>query len=670
MRVITISLFLAFCTLQLSAQENTILYIDSITSSISSIQNDTVKARMYKAIAEKCLVSLPQQTLIYANKGLQLATKMEWQKGIAVFNDIIGQHYSNKGNGDSAIYFYEKAYQIDIKNGLNINAASTLNNIGVVYQNQANYEKATTKFSEALQIAEKENIIFLIAICNQNIGQIYMEQGNFQKCIEIYKKVIKLHEQDKNIDGVASAYSSIAGTYVKMNDTINANYYFNKAIEIFKKSENFLELATAYSDASIIEKDIAKRIEIKLKAQKIWNEYSPSHLSSSTNLSNLGLEYFNIVRNNLYDKIKGNPAIPQSKKLLLDKAKQYYSLALKYSYEQNFVSNIANQNGLLAELEAYMGDYKNAFEHYEIYTSLKDSIYSQDNKNKIATIIGKREVLLRDKEIEVNKKAISVQKKQNIGLVIGLFILSLIGLLLYKQSQARKRTNTKLNELNTKLNEANSLKAKFFAIISHDLRSPIANLINFLHLQKNAPEVLDEDIISNYNDKIITSTEQLLENMETLLIWSKGQMEQFKPEFKEITVESLFSFLKSNFNTYSNINFEYKNAQNLSIYSDINILQVILQNLTNNAIKALDNNLDNKIIWEASLQKNDIFTLSITDTGKGLSKKQIDALLLNDNFSIQKNGLGFFIIKDLAKTIGFEITIESIEGSGTTIILQ
>jgi hypothetical protein len=117
MRVITISLFLAFCTLQLSAQENTILYIDSITSSISSIQNDTVKARMYKAIAEKCLVSLPQQTLIYANKGLQLATKMEWQKGIAVFNDIIGQHYSNKGNGDSAIYFYEKAYQIDIKNG-------------------------------------------------------------------------------------------------------------------------------------------------------------------------------------------------------------------------------------------------------------------------------------------------------------------------------------------------------------------------------------------------------------------------------------------------------------------------------------------------------------------------------------------------------------------------
>ena len=174
MRVIVFFLLLVFCSFQLRAQENTILYIDSINNSIPSIQNDTIKARMYKAIAEKCLISFPQQTLLYANKGLQLATKMGWAKGLAVFNDIIGQHYSNKGNLDSAIYFYEKAYQIDIKNDFKLNAASTLNNIGVVYQNQADYEKAITKFTEALKIAEAEKNNSLTAICNQNIGQIYL----------------------------------------------------------------------------------------------------------------------------------------------------------------------------------------------------------------------------------------------------------------------------------------------------------------------------------------------------------------------------------------------------------------------------------------------------------------------------------------------------------------
>jgi Flp pilus assembly protein TadD len=52
---------------------------------------------------------------------------------------------------------------------LNINAASTLNNIGVVYQNQADYEKATTKFTEALQIAEAEKINSL----NSNLQSEY-----------------------------------------------------------------------------------------------------------------------------------------------------------------------------------------------------------------------------------------------------------------------------------------------------------------------------------------------------------------------------------------------------------------------------------------------------------------------------------------------------------------
>lgn len=669
MRKVFYCLLIFFYHFQLSAQLNTHFYIDSIAKLIPTVQNDTVKARMYKAIAEKCLISLPQETLFYAEEGLQLTTKMKWQKGLAVFNDIIGQYYSNRGNGDSAILYFERAYQIDIKNEYNSNASSTLNNIGVVYQNQARYEQATAKFTKALQIAEEEKDISLIAICNQNIGQIYLEQGNYNKCIEIYKKVIKIYEQDEDMDGVASAYSSLAGTYIQMKDTVNAKYYFDKAIAVFKETENYLELATAYTDASTLEKDIVKRIDIKLKAQKIWNDYSPSHVASSTNLSNIGSEYFNIVKYNLYDNIKNSPFIPQTKNLLLQNAKQYISLALKYSNEQNFISNIAAQNGLLAELEAYMGEYRNAYEHYKTYTTLKDSIFSQESKNKIATIVGEREVLIRDKEIELNKQALSVQRKQKIGLAIGLLMISIIGFLFYKQSQTRKKANLILNELNQKLNEANHLKAKFFAIISHDLRSPIVNLINFLHLQKNAPELLDEDTKKLYNDKITITAEQLLENMESLLIWSKGQMDQFKPEFKNITIEELFAFLKNNFSTYSDIDFEYKNFKNLSFNSDFNILQVILQNLTNNAIKAFENKNDNKIIWEATSEKDNKIVLKITDTGKGMTSQQIKSLLLNENTTVQKNGLGFFIIKDLAQTIGFNITIESELGKGTTVIL-
>ena len=47
--------------------------------------------------------------------------------------------------------------------------------------------------------------------------------------------------------------------------------------------------------------------------------------------------------------------------------------------------------------------------------------------------------------------------------------------------------------LNNQLDEANKVKAKFFGILSHDLRSPVANLIHFLHLQKNDPDLLGKE---------------------------------------------------------------------------------------------------------------------------------------------------------------------------------
>ncbi|HPH24131.1 MAG TPA: hypothetical protein PLW32_09620 [Chitinophagaceae bacterium] len=42
--------------------------------------------------------------------------------------------------------------------------------------------------------------------------------------------------------------------------------------------------------------------------------------------------------------------------------------------------------------------------------------------------------------------------------------------------------------------------------------------------------------------------------------------------------------------------------------------------------------------------------------------QQIETLLSNENINGQKNGLGFFIVKDLAKAIDLSINISSIKG--------
>ena len=105
----------------------------------------------------------------------------------------------------------------------------------------------------------------------------------------------------------------------------------------------------------------------------------------------------------------------------------------------------------------------------------------------------------------------------------------------------RFKTNTVLVHLNDELSAANKVKAKFFAILSHDLRSPIAGLLNFLQLQKRKPGSMTTAEIAEYWDKVGGSASALLETMETMLLWSKGQMEHFKPRIVLVEVAELFA---------------------------------------------------------------------------------------------------------------------------------
>jgi hypothetical protein len=52
--------------------------------------------------------------------------------------------------------------------------------------------------------------------------------------------------------------------------------------------------------------------------------------------------------------------------------------------------------------------------------------------------------------------------------------------------------------------------------------------------------------IANQEKKITHSAQSFLETMEGMLLWNKGQMEQFKPDISTIPVEQLFDYLQKN----------------------------------------------------------------------------------------------------------------------------
>ncbi len=242
-------------------------------------------------------------------------------------------------------------------------------------------------------------------------------------------------------------------------------------------------------------------------------------------------------------------------------------------------------------------------------------------------------------------------------------------MLLSRQSLSRKKTNTTLMILNNQLDEANKIKARFFGILSHDLRSPISNLVHFLHLQKEAPDLLPEDLQAQHQQRITQSAEDLLTNMESILLWSKGQMENFRPNIKMVPVSDLFQYIQRFFGTSEKTSIRFSQTPGLTVSTDENYLQVIMQNLTSNAIKALNNTPDGIIEWSARKEGNKTI-LSITDNGPGIHPEQVKVLYEDKVEVNERSGFGLHLIKDLTRAIHYKISVHSQPGEGTTFILS
>ncbi len=281
--------------------------------------------------------------------------------------------------------------------------------------------------------------------------------------------------------------------------------------------------------------------------------------------------------------------------------------------------------------------------------------------------ISKKEILLKQNEIKVNQLELAAKEKQKWFYIIGLSLLLVIGGMFFYQSRNRKKNNEKLQLLNNELDKADKNKMRFFGILNHDLRSPVASLVHFLHLQKNNPELMDEETKNRLSNQTATSAERLLQQMEDLLLWSKSQMEKFEAEKKQFPVKELFAELKNEFIWISDTELIFENLSDLKLFSDKEYLKTILRNLIGNAVKVLENKPEAKILCVAE-DVSDFIKISVKDNGGGTEIEKFKALYSDKESIGIKQGLGLHVIRDLCNAINVEIEVKTDKEIGETEI--
>jgi len=632
------------------------------------------------------------------------------EKGISLaknHNAYLSRFYIQRGLGyeftnnqyQKALENYEIAWKYARKARHLKTETTALLRLNYVYYSVQDTVKGKSLIKYIKQVVDTTKSDYTKSVLNGSIAEYYQNNSEYETFIDYQLKAIsykKLLKRDiASTENIGISYLQIGSAYTKMKQFKKAIEYFNEAKPYVKKSpyvSAFLCNYYLHSYVALKQKDSIRKYynlvyTYPTAKDSLFINLSFANRSMSEHFSDEGKinQAYDFAKKSVFYAQKSNDpdiimeANTNFGKVLNEKGEHKKAIevlkkasekALKYDKE-SFVMI----NKKLSQSYAALGQWKEAYFYNEIYSKNNDEMMAQSAKQNIANAEARYQNKTKQQKIkylstENTIKNIQIEdaKIQRIFLISGITLVCIIGLLLFKQNQNRKKTNLKLQALNQELDEANKIKARFFSILNHDLRSPVSNLIHFLHLQKENPELIDEETAIRMQHKITTGAENLLSSMEDILLWSKGQMENFKPQFRKTEIAVLFEETEKHFSSIENIEMVFENPENIILETDENYLKTIIRNLTGNAIKALDKTPNAKIIWKA-WQENQKTYLSITDNGPGGTQEKFKALYDESEVIGIKSGLGLHLIRDLATAIHCKIEVNSKPDAGTTFII-
>lgn len=206
--------------------------------------------------------------------------------------------------------------------------------------------------------------------------------------------------------------------------------------------------------------------------------------------------------------------------------------------------------------------------------------------------------------------------------------------------------------------------AHFASTVSHDLKSPLNNIISLVQLVKENNEINDENSISEnatFVEYMVTSTNELKKYIDDLLDFYKNSPTNENKAFFE--VGKVFEDINNTLNPLGEHDIHFETNID-SVFSHEMLLKQILFNLVSNGIKY---NKSEKIVIHINFEAtNDEYIVSVADNGIGIKKedyeiifKEFQTLAQKDRFGNYGKGLGLSRVKKLVDMLNGSISIES-----------
>lgn len=229
-----------------------------------------------------------------------------------------------------------------------------------------------------------------------------------------------------------------------------------------------------------------------------------------------------------------------------------------------------------------------------------------------------------------------------------------------------------LNRMANELSKSEMLKNDFIANVSHEIKTPISIINNYIKLLSN--DSLTKEEKDKYLANIKYACSKLSDLISNILKLNKLDNQRLKVDLKKFNLsESIINQIVQfeELIEQKEIELICDIEEDLYIVSEESYLEIIWNNLISNAIKFTEPNGTIKI----SLKKiENKYQIMISDTGIGMDKETgahiFDKFYQGDTSrSKEGNGLGLALVKRVIDLLGGSISVESEINKGTTFIV-
>src|SRR5258706_3728143 len=484
-------------------------------------------------------------------------------------------------------------------------------NIGSTYYRSDNFSEGLICMLESSRIFEELGDPHNLARVLKSMGTIYEYFQDYASAETSYQKCIEASRQSGDLNSESNAYNPLSGLYLKQGKIELATALIEKSIAMKTKTgdKRGLEFAI-YSRGKLLAKQKKfSPAEKDFLDTMVMHEESGDQLGLCMCCNKLGQLYFQMEN--------------------YGQAKLFLHRALETAQMSKLTIMDVKSYFHLYSLAKKTCNNLEAFDYLEKYLQLKDRVISTETLHVI-------------KSYEAKAKIETLET----------------------EARAQKEKREIIENKNTELDS-------FFYRVSHDLKGPIASLIGLHNLvTQEITDPLSMQYFEMYQSQV-NRINRIVMGLIGLTQMKHLQDHRVKIDFPSLVDECIDSY--SYFENFKNIKFIKEIETSIEYYSEWAIINTILQNLVENAIKY--SRKENPYLKISIRNEGAFIRIALEDNGQGIDEahqiKIFDMFYRASERTKGSSGLGLYILKRAVERLSGTIELKSKlnEGSTFTVIL-